>query len=151
MVGFLRSLVNREPAMVLSTIIGVSALCLPFIVIPIRRSMGLPTYQWDADVETHPVRARGWAAHSVRAGVPDQQLLTDPLSSHRPPPPPSLPQYLHAFTDGQKRYTFDDVALLSTWSKHDQYRYKKKLTHKDHDDPTRDFPEARARLQHKAW
>ena len=62
MVGFLRGLVNREPAMVLSTIIGVSALCLPFIVIPIRRSMGLPTYQWDADVETHPVRARGWAA-----------------------------------------------------------------------------------------
>lgn len=113
MVGFLRGLVNREPAMVLSTIIGVSALCLPFIVIPIRRSMGLPTYQWDADVETHP--------------------------------------YLHAFTDGQKRYTFDDVALLSTWSKHDQYKYKKKLTHKDHDDPTRDFPEARARLQHKAW
>lgn len=35
---------------------GVGALGMPFIIVPIRRSLGLPTYQWDANPDDHPVR-----------------------------------------------------------------------------------------------
>ena len=37
---------------------GVGSLTMPFIIVPIRRSMGLPTYQWDgpSDPDQHPVR-----------------------------------------------------------------------------------------------
>jgi hypothetical protein len=48
---------NKEPAMVLSACIAVGAAALPYVLVPIRKSMGLPTYQWDADPETHPVRS----------------------------------------------------------------------------------------------
>jgi len=46
---------NKEPAMAVAGIIALGALVLPYVVVPIRRSMGLPTYQWDADPKTHPV------------------------------------------------------------------------------------------------
>jgi hypothetical protein len=48
---------------------GVGGLALPLVIVPIRRAMGLPTYQWDADPEEHPVSAptgdaaaNGWGA-----------------------------------------------------------------------------------------
>jgi len=46
---------NKEPAMAVAGFIAFGALILPYVVVPIRRSMGLPTYQWDADPKTHPV------------------------------------------------------------------------------------------------
>lgn len=46
---------NKEPAMAVAGFIALGALVLPYVVVPIRRSMGLPTYQWDADPKTHPV------------------------------------------------------------------------------------------------
>jgi hypothetical protein len=42
--------------MVISGVIAVIGLSLPYVVVPIRRSMGLPTYQWDSDTNTNPVR-----------------------------------------------------------------------------------------------
>lgn len=27
---------------------------MPYVVVPLRRAAGLPTYQWDADPATHP-------------------------------------------------------------------------------------------------
>jgi hypothetical protein len=41
--------------MAVAGFIAFGALILPYVVVPIRRSMGLPTYQWDADPKTHPV------------------------------------------------------------------------------------------------
>ncbi len=47
--------------MMLSLLVGGTALVLPYVVVPIRKRLGLPTYQWDADPNTHPVRARAGA------------------------------------------------------------------------------------------
>jgi|APCry1669189665_1035243.scaffolds.fasta_scaffold118096_1 hypothetical protein len=47
---------DKEPAMVIAAVLGGVAVSVPVIVVPIRRSLGLPTYQWDADPKTHPVR-----------------------------------------------------------------------------------------------
>ena len=48
------------------------SICLPYTVVPMRRAMGLATYQWDNDPATHPVRARtaraGWGR--MGEGVP---------------------------------------------------------------------------------
>jgi len=45
--------------MMLSAVIGIAAIAVPVVVVPIRRELGLPTYQWDADL-SHPVSvARG--------------------------------------------------------------------------------------------
>lgn len=41
--------------MVIAGVFGLSAIAIPYVVVPIRRSLGLPTYQWDADPSTHPV------------------------------------------------------------------------------------------------
>jgi len=46
---------NKEPAMVISACIALGAAALPYVLVPIRKNLGLPTYQWDADPETHPV------------------------------------------------------------------------------------------------
>ena len=40
--------------MALAGLIAAGALALPYVVVPARRAMGLPTYQWDADARTHP-------------------------------------------------------------------------------------------------
>jgi len=45
---------NKEPAMAVAGLIAAGALALPYVVVPVRRAMGLPTYQWDADARTHP-------------------------------------------------------------------------------------------------
>jgi hypothetical protein len=44
---FVRYYADREPVVVASCAIGAVALSLPLIVIPIRRSLGLPTDQYD--------------------------------------------------------------------------------------------------------
>ena len=77
--AYLRDLFNREPAMLMATCIGVGALALPAIVVPIRRSMGLPTYQWDADVEQHPVRVylRSWGAVDGAGRVVGRKCATN--------------------------------------------------------------------------
>ena len=49
--------INKEPAMVIAGVIAGVSMFMPYVVVPIRRSLGLPTYQWDANPETHPVRA----------------------------------------------------------------------------------------------
>lgn len=55
-VGGIAWIMNKEPAMVISGVIAAVGLSLPYLVVPIRRSMGLPTYQWDSDTNTNPVR-----------------------------------------------------------------------------------------------
>ena len=40
--------------MAIAGIIAAAALVMPYVVVPLRRALGLPTYQWDADVRTHP-------------------------------------------------------------------------------------------------
>ncbi len=50
--------------MMISGIIAAVAIAIPYVVVPIRRKLGLPTYQWDADPKTHPVRTAAAAAGS---------------------------------------------------------------------------------------
>jgi hypothetical protein len=47
---FARYYIDREPMVVLSTTIGAVALALPLTVVPMRRSMGLPTDQYDGPI-----------------------------------------------------------------------------------------------------
>jgi hypothetical protein len=58
-------------------------------------------------------------------------------------------QYLHDFNEELTKHTFTDADKLSAWSQHGAYRMRDKLSPKDHDDPSRDFPEARQRLAEK--
>lgn len=44
---FLRFYADREPVVVASCAIGAVAVALPLVVVPIRRSLGLPTDQYD--------------------------------------------------------------------------------------------------------
>jgi hypothetical protein len=57
---------NKEPAMVLSAALALGAVALPFVIVPARRAANLPTYQWDADPATHPVRCAPDAAGAGR-------------------------------------------------------------------------------------
>jgi len=72
--AWFRGAFNREPAMMISAIVAGAAIALPAVIVPIRRKMGLPTYQWDGVAATNPVRfshgtPRKWA---LVAGVSPQ-------------------------------------------------------------------------------
>ncbi len=47
---FFRFYMDREPVVVASFALGAVGLALPFTVVPIRRSMGLPTDQYDGPI-----------------------------------------------------------------------------------------------------
>ncbi|KAE9296906.1 hypothetical protein PF001_g16645 [Phytophthora fragariae] len=47
---FIRHYLDREPMVVISCAIGAVAVSLPLVVVPIRRSMGLPTDQYDGPI-----------------------------------------------------------------------------------------------------
>ena len=49
--GYLRAFIHKQPVLALSMGWATMAFALPFIVPPIRRRMGLPTNQYNAD---HP-------------------------------------------------------------------------------------------------
>lgn len=51
--------------MAMAGVLGAVAIAIPYIVVPLRRSMGLPTYQWDANPESHPV---SWFAQVLSRG-----------------------------------------------------------------------------------
>ena len=44
--------------MVISGVLAFVGLVLPYVIVPMRRNAGLPTYQWDSDTSTNPVRLR---------------------------------------------------------------------------------------------
>ncbi|KAG3116372.1 hypothetical protein PI124_g5644 [Phytophthora idaei] len=47
---FIRHYLDREPMVVISCAIGAVGVTLPLVVVPIRRSMGLPTDQYDGPI-----------------------------------------------------------------------------------------------------
>jgi len=47
---FLRYYMDREPVVVASCVLGAIGITLPLVVVPIRRSMGLPTDQYDGPI-----------------------------------------------------------------------------------------------------
>lgn len=66
--------------MAVAGFIALGALVLPYVVVPIRRSMGLPTYQWDADPKTHPV-SFFFVIQSARSSHQLTLLVTHPHPS----------------------------------------------------------------------
>jgi hypothetical protein len=104
-------MINREPAMVIAGALCVFSLALPYAVVPVRKSLGLSTHQWDNDPATHPMlnwhgddykthvfddakKLAAWsqlpAYRCVGAGahVADTQRAGGGLT---PPPPPPIP------------------------------------------------------------
>lgn len=60
---FLRFYTDREPFVVASFALGAVALSLPLVVVPIRRSMGLPTDQYDGPkIPAFMLKSRGHLA-----------------------------------------------------------------------------------------
>ena len=47
--------------MVIAGALAFVGLVMPYVVVPMRRAAGLPTYQWDSDTATSPVRPPSWA------------------------------------------------------------------------------------------
>lgn len=61
---FVRYYLDREPIVVLSFAIGAVALALPVVVVPVRRSLGYPTYQYDGpNVDDYVQKQREKNAH----------------------------------------------------------------------------------------
>lgn len=53
--------------MVFAAVLGIGSVAIPYVVVPIRRSLGLPTYQWDASPASHPVRTEGVGSRTTTA------------------------------------------------------------------------------------
>ena len=49
--GWFKSFIHRQPIIAFSVAIGGLGICMPLVIVPLRRSLGLPTNQYDA---THP-------------------------------------------------------------------------------------------------
>lgn len=60
---FARYYIDREPVVALSVAIGAVAVALPLTVVPLRRSMGLPTDQYDGPIVPEEFKkSRGYLA-----------------------------------------------------------------------------------------
>lgn len=85
--------VNKEPAMVIAGIMCVVAIAMPYTIIPIRRSLGYPTHQWDNDPATHPVRSAhvlaAWHHYLVLLPVLFLRHTFTSITSDLPPISPS--------------------------------------------------------------
>jgi hypothetical protein len=46
--------------MVISGVMAFVGLLLPYVIVPMRRNAGLPTYQWDSDTSSNPVSSYPW-------------------------------------------------------------------------------------------
>mmetsp|Transcript_10263 Transcript_10263/g.22665 ORF Transcript_10263/g.22665 Transcript_10263/m.22665 type:complete len:87 (-) Transcript_10263:399-659(-) len=49
--GWFKSLIHRQPIIAFSVTIGAIGICMPLVVVPVRRGLGLPTNQYDAGRE----------------------------------------------------------------------------------------------------
>ena len=77
--------INKEPAMVIAGVMCAVAISMPYTIIPIRRSLGFSTHQWDNDPNTHPVRSAFVFSICVH-GVPSLVSHSYPLHSFLPVP-----------------------------------------------------------------
>lgn len=60
---FIRYYLDREPMVVISCAIGAVGVTLPLVVVPIRRSLGFPTDQYDGPIiPDHMKKSRGHLA-----------------------------------------------------------------------------------------
>lgn len=58
---FVRFYADREPVVVASCAIGAVAVALPLVVVPVRRSLGLPTDQYDGPkIPAALLKSRGY-------------------------------------------------------------------------------------------
>ena len=113
--------------MVISGVIAFVGLVLPYVIVPMRRNAGLPTYQWDADTSTNPVRLARRSFVSSR--VP---ALRSPLPPSPPFPPACAPaQYISEWSEYDRKHTFDNPSLVAQWAKSGGYRYHDALAPTD--------------------
>ena len=47
--GWFRSLIHRQPVIAFSMTIAAIGVCMPLVVVPLRRKLGMPTNQYDHD------------------------------------------------------------------------------------------------------
>ena len=45
--GWFKSLIHRQPIIAFSVAIGGLGVCMPLVIVPLRRSLGMPTNQYD--------------------------------------------------------------------------------------------------------
>mmetsp|Transcript_23546 Transcript_23546/g.46846 ORF Transcript_23546/g.46846 Transcript_23546/m.46846 type:complete len:87 (+) Transcript_23546:66-326(+) len=45
--GWFKSLIHRQPIIAFSLAIGGLGVCLPLVIVPLRRGLGMPTNQYD--------------------------------------------------------------------------------------------------------
>jgi hypothetical protein len=139
--------------MVIAGVLAFGGLVLPYIVVPMRRAAGLPTYQWDSNTATNPVRSpfcycycccccccsaptgSSWRSPcrlpAGAAGPPTfraPRLSPLPLShpSWAPPRTRAAAQFISEWSEHGRKHSFDDAALLAKWSRADAqavYRY----------------------------
>ncbi len=60
--------------MVISGVLAFVGLVLPYVIVPMRRTAGLPTYQWDSDTSTHPFIS-DWADYDKKHSPDNAALL----------------------------------------------------------------------------
>ncbi len=71
--------------MVIAGVLAFTGLVMPYVIVPMRRAAGLPTYQWDSNTSTNPVRR--WVARAALA--PPLCLVQHPARQPRWRPPPT--------------------------------------------------------------
>jgi len=45
--GWFKQLIQKEPIVAGSMVLGVFSICMPLVIVPIRRELGYPTNQYD--------------------------------------------------------------------------------------------------------
>eukprot|EP00578_Thalassiosira_sp_NH16_P000760 CAMPEP_0181140798 /NCGR_PEP_ID=MMETSP1071-20121207/35491_1 /TAXON_ID=35127 /ORGANISM="Thalassiosira sp., Strain NH16" /LENGTH=86 /DNA_ID=CAMNT_0023227763 /DNA_START=81 /DNA_END=341 /DNA_ORIENTATION=+ len=45
--GWFKSLIHRQPVIAMSVTLASIGICLPLVVVPLRRKLGMPTNQYD--------------------------------------------------------------------------------------------------------
>lgn len=78
---FIRHYLDREPMVVVSCAIGAVAVSLPLVVVPIRRSMGLPTDQYDGPIILTPSRSRAATWRPPSSKSQDKHIAPAPYKT----------------------------------------------------------------------
>lgn len=46
--GWVKSFIHKQPVAAFSVVLATAGICMPIVIVPIRRKLGFPTNQYDA-------------------------------------------------------------------------------------------------------